>query len=89
MPHRAADSRRQRPNTGGLFCHAGPQADPNPQALDREGVSRSVEAQGVLAVCIQHEMDHLVGKVFVEYLSSLKRNRIKTKMRKLAREGRD
>lgn len=59
------------------------------QALDREGVSRSVEAQGVLAVCIQHEMDHLVGKVFVEYLSSLKRNRIKTKMRKLAREERD
>jgi peptide deformylase len=58
-------------------------------ALDREGVSSSVQAQGVLAVCIQHEMDHLVGKVFVEYLSSLKRNRIKTKMRKLAREERD
>jgi peptide deformylase len=59
------------------------------QALDGEGVSRSVEAQGVLAVCVQHEMDHLIGKVFVEYLSSLKRNRIKTKMRKLAREERD
>ena len=58
-------------------------------ALDRDGVSRSVHAQGVLAVCIQHEMDHLAGKVFVEYLSSLKRNRIKTKMRKLAREERD
>ena len=59
------------------------------QALDREGVSRVVEASGMLAVCIQHEMDHLVGKVFVEYLSPLKRNRIKTKMRKLLREERD
>jgi peptide deformylase len=38
------------------------------------------EAEGMLAVCIQHEMDHLMGKVFVEYLSPLKRNRIKTKM---------
>ena len=58
-------------------------------ALDRDGVSRSVEAQGLLAVCIQHEMDHLMGKVFVEYLSPLKRNRIKTKMRKLQREEQD
>ncbi len=58
-------------------------------ALDRDGVARSVEAQGMLAVCIQHEMDHLLGKVFVEYLSPLKRNRIKTKMRKLQREERD
>ena len=58
-------------------------------ALDREGVSRTVEAEGMLAVCIQHEMDHLIGKVFVEYLSALKRNRIKTKMRKLQREERD
>ncbi len=58
-------------------------------ALDRDGVSRTIEAQGVLAVCIQHEMDHLMGKVFVEYLSPLKRNRIKTKMRKLQREERD
>jgi peptide deformylase len=39
-----------------------------------------VEADGLLAVCIQHEMDHLKGKVFVEYLSPLKRNRIKTKL---------
>ena len=39
-----------------------------------------IEADGLLAVCIQHEMDHLMGKVFVEYLSPLKRNRIKTKM---------
>ena len=58
-------------------------------ALDRDGVSRTVEAESVLAVCIQHEMDHLIGKVFVEYLSPLKRNRIKTKMRKLLREERD
>ena len=58
-------------------------------ALDRDGVSRTVEADGMLAVCIQHEMDHLLGKVFVEYLSPLKRNRIKTKMLKLQREERD
>jgi peptide deformylase len=54
-------------------------------ALDGEGKSRSLEAQGILAVCIQHEMDHLLGKVFVEYLSPLKRNRIKTKMLKSAK----
>ena len=59
------------------------------QALDREGVTCSIDAQGMLSVCIQHEMDHLVGKVFVEYLSPLKRNRIKTKMRKLQREELD
>ena len=45
-----------------------------------------LEAEGLLAVCIQHEMDHLLGKVFVEYLSSLKRNRIKIKMKKRAKE---
>src|SRR5437762_5242596 len=49
-------------------------------ALDAEGKLRTVEAEGILAVCIQHEMDHLLGKVFVEYLSPLKRNRIRTKM---------
>lgn len=56
------------------------------KALDRDGVSREIEAEGILAVCIQHEMDHLLGKVFVEYLSPLKRNRIKTKMLKSRRE---
>jgi peptide deformylase len=56
------------------------------QALDGEGHSRTIDAEGVLAVCIQHEMDHLLGKVFVEYLSPLKRNRIKTKMIKARRE---
>jgi peptide deformylase len=55
-------------------------------ALDGDGRSRTIEAEGMLAVCIQHEMDHLLGKVFVEYLSPLKRNRIKTKMLKARRE---
>ena len=55
------------------------------QALDGAGQSRTVEAEGLLAVCIQHEMDHLLGKVFVEYLSPLKRNRIKSKMLKTRR----
>ncbi len=50
------------------------------QALDLDGKLREHAAEGMLAVCIQHEMDHLMGKVFVEYLSPLKRNRIKTKM---------
>lgn len=58
------------------------------RALDGQGQSRVVQAQGLLAVCIQHEMDHLDGKVFVEYLSPLKRNRIKTKMLKVQREER-
>lgn len=56
------------------------------RALDRDGQSRTLEAEGLLAVCIQHEMDHLVGKVFVELLSPLKRNRIRTKMIKRNRE---
>jgi peptide deformylase len=59
------------------------------EALDGEGVNRLIEADGLLSVCIQHEMDHLLGKVFVEYLSPLKRNRIKTKMLKAQREARE
>ena len=59
------------------------------RALDAQGQSRVIEADGLLAVCIQHEMDHLMGKVFVEYLSPLKRNRIKTKMVKQQREARE
>jgi len=55
-------------------------------ALDGAGKSLVIEADSLLAVCIQHEMDHLMGKVFVEYLSPLKRNRIKTKMLKAQRE---
>jgi peptide deformylase len=56
------------------------------RALDGDGQSREISAEGILAVCIQHEMDHLMGKVFVEYLSPLKRNRIKTKMLKARRD---
>jgi peptide deformylase len=56
------------------------------RALDADGKPFEVDADGLLAVCIQHEMDHLMGKVFVEYLSPLKRNRIKAKMLKEERE---
>ena len=57
------------------------------QALDAAGQPQTIEAEGMLAVCIQHELDHLLGKVFVEYLSPLKRNRIKTKLLKAQREA--
>lgn len=56
------------------------------RALDAEGKQFELEADSLLAVCIQHEIDHLKGKVFVEYLSPLKRNRIKTKLLKEERE---
>ena len=56
------------------------------RALDETGQAREIEADGLLAVCIQHEMDHLLGKVFVEYLSPLKRGRIKTKLLKAERQ---
>lgn len=52
------------------------------EALDQHGKKFTLEAEGLLSVCIQHEIDHLLGKVFVEYLSPLKRNRIKNKMLK-------
>ncbi len=52
------------------------------RALDRNGRPFSVEAEGLLAVCLQHEIDHLDGKVFVEYLSRLKRSRIANKLEK-------
>ncbi len=55
------------------------------EALDRNGKPFVLEADGLMAVCIQHEMDHLLGKVFVQYLSPLKQNRIKTKMQKMQR----
>ena len=54
-------------------------------ALDRNGKTFTLEANGLMAVCIQHEMDHLLGKVFVQYLSPLKQSRIKTKMQKMQR----
>lgn len=56
------------------------------EALDRNGEKFTLYAEGLLSVCIQHEMDHLLGKVFVEYLSPLKRSRIKNKMLKLSRQ---
>ena len=56
------------------------------RALGRDGESHEFDAEGLLAVCVQHEMDHLMGKVFVEYLSPLKRERIKTKMLKKSRD---
>jgi len=57
-------------------------------ALDREAGAQTFEADGLLAICVQHEMDHLLGKVFVDYLSLLKRSRIRTKMLKKQREER-
>lgn len=57
------------------------------RAVDEFGKEREIDADGLLSRCIQHEMDHLMGKVFVEYLSPLKRNRIKTKMLKQARDS--
>ena len=56
------------------------------RALDRNGESFELEADGLLAVCIQHEIDHLDGKLFVDYLSSLKRQRIKKKLEKQSRQ---
>jgi peptide deformylase len=57
------------------------------EALDRNGNPFALEAEGLLAVCIQHEMDHLLGKVFVEYLSPLKQMRIKNKLLKRQRQA--
>ena len=56
------------------------------RALDRDGKPFELDAEGLTAVCIQHEMDHLLGKVFVEYLSPLKRDRIRTRMIKKTRD---
>ena len=55
------------------------------RAQDTDGKTRELEAEGLFAVCVQHELDHLMGKVFVEYLSPLKRNRIKSKFLKALR----
>jgi peptide deformylase len=57
------------------------------RALDREGNDFELEADGLLAVCIQHEIDHLDGKLFVDYLSSLKRQRLKKKLQKAQRNA--
>ncbi|WP_317201970.1 peptide deformylase [Janthinobacterium sp.] len=64
----------------GIYDGVERHAEVKVRALDLQGQPFEVAADGLLAVCIQHEMDHLLGKVFVEYLSPLKRNRIKAKM---------
>ncbi len=56
------------------------------RALDEKGETFTLDAEGLLSVCIQHEMDHLIGKVFVEYLSQLKQTRIRAKLKKRLRE---
>lgn len=56
-------------------------------ALDEQGEIYELEADGLLAICIQHEMDHLQGKVFVDYLSRLKQDRVRKKLVKRARAG--
>ena len=56
------------------------------RALGRDGEPFELDADGLTAVCVQHEMDHLMGRVFVEYLSALKRDRIRTRMLKKTRE---
>lgn len=56
------------------------------EALDKQGEPFTVEPEGLLAVCIQHEIDHLDGKLFVDYISSMKRNRIRKKLEKQHRE---
>ena len=58
-------------------------------AIDREGNPFEMDADGLLAVCVQHEIDHLNGKLFVDYLSPLKRNRIRKRMEKWVRDGAD
>ncbi|MDO8654485.1 MAG: peptide deformylase [Undibacterium sp.] len=70
----------------GIYDEVERAAEIRVRAFDIEGTSFELHADGLLAVCIQHEMDHLIGKVFVEYLSPLKRNRIKTKMLKEERQ---
>jgi peptide deformylase len=57
------------------------------RALDRDGNAIEIEDDGLLAVCIQHEIDHLDGKLFVDYLSNLKRQRIRKKMEKKSRQA--
>ncbi|MBP3221479.1 MAG: peptide deformylase [Neisseriaceae bacterium] len=73
----------------GVFDKVKRAAEITVEALDENGKPFTLNADGLLAVCIQHELDHLQGKVFVEYLSRLKQNRIVAKMKKLAREQED
>jgi peptide deformylase len=58
-------------------------------ALDRDGVPFELEAEGLLAVCLQHEIDHLDGRLFIDYLSSFKRHRIRKRLEKEARQHKE
>jgi peptide deformylase len=71
----------------GIFETVKRAAEIRVKALDENGQEQQIEADGLLAVCIQHEMDHLNGKVFVEKLSMLKQSRIKNKLQKQKREA--
>ena len=71
----------------GIYDTVSRAAEITVEALDRDGKAFTLEANDLLAVCIQHEMDHLRGKVFVKYLSSLKQNRIRTKLKKAQRKA--
>ena len=70
----------------GIYDKVERAAEVKVKALNEKGEEYTFDADGLLAVCVQHELDHLMGKVFVEHLSSLKQNRIKTKIRKQAKE---
>ena len=70
----------------GVFDGIERPAEVKVEALNLQGETFTLEADGLMAVCVQHEMDHLMGKVFVEYLSTLKRMRIKSKLLKVQRE---
>lgn len=69
----------------GIYEHVTRAQKVRVSALNRDGKPIELEAEGLLAVCIQHEIDHLLGKVFVDYLSALKQTRIKNKMKKRLR----
>jgi len=71
----------------GIYDQVERPAEVKVRALDANGASFELHADGLLAVCIQHEIDHLNGKMFVEYLSMLKQNRIRTKIKKAEREA--
>jgi peptide deformylase len=71
----------------GIYDTVSRAAEITVEALDRDGKPFTLQADDLLAVCIQHEMDHLEGKVFVEYLSSLKQNRIRAKLKKAQRKA--
>ena len=71
----------------GIYDEVKRPAEVKVRALNEKGEAFEIHADGLLAVCIQHEIDHLNGKVFVEYLSNLKQNRIRTNLKKADREA--